>query len=324
MPRFWISLIVGVFLVGCIDQSISDQTVLPDIPILKITTPTDTPNPKYTPTLFPPTPLPTQTATPELLCETSTQILDGHFILQRPIPPEFNQKVDKTYRYGQTQSGKLIPHSGVEFRNPSGTPVIAAADGIVVFAGEDTEKVIGKLEGFYGNAIIIEHIDVFQDTLLYTLYAHLSEIDVEIGQTVDVGDVIGAVGLSGVAEGSHLHFEVRFGENNYSATRNPELWLQLLKGEDGILLGAIAGRVIDQYGNQIEVREFTLRDDYRYFIEPYTFEGINSDQDWQEHIGISEVSPGFYAFSFNYKKLIQQDIEVQSGQLTLVTFCIEH
>ncbi len=75
---------------------------------------------------------------------------------------------------------------------------------------------------FYGNVIIIRHANE-----LYTLYAHLSNIFVKEGDKVSAGDMIGEVGDTGGATGSHLHFEVRKGGDgtDYFSTQNPELWL---------------------------------------------------------------------------------------------------
>src|SRR5262245_37459731 len=100
-------------------------------------------------------------------------VTDGHFILQRPIKPPANNLVDSTYPYGSTAKGKRDPHHGVEFLNKFGTPVYTAGDGTVVFAGPDQEAVYSPWINFYGNIVIIKHNDD-----LFTLYAHLSKIDV--------------------------------------------------------------------------------------------------------------------------------------------------
>lgn len=86
-------------------------------------------------------------------------------------------------------------HTGVDFGAAAGTPIRAAADGVVVFAGA---------RGGYGNATIIDHGDS-----LATLTAHQSAIYVSPGQRVTRGQVIGAVGCTGYCTGPHLHFEVR-------------------------------------------------------------------------------------------------------------------
>ncbi|NIY67219.1 peptidase M23 [Streptomyces malaysiensis] len=99
-------------------------------------------------------------------------------------------------------------HSGQDFVVPSGTPVHAAHDGVVVKAGP-----YGGGDGpAYGNAIVIKH-----DNATYSQYAHLSRIDVRIGQTVREGQQIGLSGSTGNSTGPHLHFEIRTTPNYGSA-----------------------------------------------------------------------------------------------------------
>lgn len=92
-------------------------------------------------------------------------------------------------------NGRTAYHAGIDFRSPSGTDVLAAGAGRVVFAGRNAG---------YGNMIDIDHGDG-----IVTRYGHLSAIGVREGQMVDVGDIIGAVGSTGRSTGPHLHFEVR-------------------------------------------------------------------------------------------------------------------
>ena len=85
-------------------------------------------------------------------------------------------------------------HSGIDISAPQGSKVLATADGVVVFAG---------WYGDYGKTVIIRHPSGY-----FTLYAHLSEIDVKKGQKVKAGDVVGRVGSTGRSTGPHLHYEV--------------------------------------------------------------------------------------------------------------------
>jgi murein DD-endopeptidase MepM/ murein hydrolase activator NlpD len=89
-------------------------------------------------------------------------------------------------------------HKGIDIGAPSGTPVASAASGQVVLA---TYRDNG-----YGNYVIVRHDDGSQ-----TLYAHLSAIWVALGQYVNQGDLVGAVGCTGWCTGNHLHFEIIIG-----------------------------------------------------------------------------------------------------------------
>lgn len=89
---------------------------------------------------------------------------------------------------------KAAFHEGIDFRGRTGDPVIATADGKIIYAGKN---------GGYGNFIKISHGDGFT-----TSFAHLQKINVRSGDQVSRGQVIGAVGNSGRSTGSHLHYEV--------------------------------------------------------------------------------------------------------------------
>ncbi len=86
-------------------------------------------------------------------------------------------------------------HTGQDFPNPTGTPVLAAADGVVVFVGN---------AGPYGNLTRVRHSDGVE-----TWYAHQSIIGTAVGSKVRAGQQIGLVGATGNTTGPHLHFEVR-------------------------------------------------------------------------------------------------------------------
>jgi lipoprotein NlpD len=112
-----------------------------------------------------------------------------------------------------TREGR--PHEGIDLPAPVGTPVFAAADGRVVYAGNGVRG--------YGNLIVVRHAGE-----LLTVYAHNSVLLVTQGQPVRAGDRIALVGQSGHATGPHLHFEVRAGQ----IPRNPMGFLpQLAKGQ---------------------------------------------------------------------------------------------
>jgi murein DD-endopeptidase MepM/ murein hydrolase activator NlpD len=97
-----------------------------------------------------------------------------------------------TSEYGPRWGGF---HPGIDIAPPYGTPIHAAKDGVVIFAGWN---------GGYGNFVLIDH-----GGGLVTGYAHQSQIAVSQGQTVSQGQVIGYEGSTGDSTGPHLHFEVR-------------------------------------------------------------------------------------------------------------------
>ncbi|GGS19330.1 M23 family metallopeptidase [Streptomyces nojiriensis] len=107
-------------------------------------------------------------------------------------------------------------HSGQDFAVPVGTPVKAAAAGVVVKAGPN-----GGGDGpAYGNAIVIKHANA-----TYSQYAHLSKIQVRIGQKVDASQRIALSGNTGNSSGPHLHFEIRT-TPNYGSAVNPVAFLR--------------------------------------------------------------------------------------------------
>ena len=90
-------------------------------------------------------------------------------------------------------------HPGVDLDGETGDPITAAGPGVVTVAGPPPAGY-----GGYGLIVIIDH-----GQGVSTLYAHLSSVAVTAGQTVAPGDLVGAVGTTGIVTGSHIHFEVR-------------------------------------------------------------------------------------------------------------------
>jgi hypothetical protein len=249
-------------------------------------------------------------------------ITDGNFIFQRPITSPDNTFIDPTYSYASTANGQRDPHHGVEFLNKFGTPVYAAGDGVVLFAGADREAAYSPWQNYYGNVIVIQHAEN-----LYTLYAHLSKVSVEASQSVSVGDAIGEVGQSGVAVGPHLHFEVRHGDvQDYFSTVNPELWLVPNKDANG-QLGVLQISILDQDGRLIKFAKFTMENPSADKQERKMFYGITYSADMlhgDENAVMSDMRPGFYRIAFKHNgQLYERRVEVQSGKLTQVVFVVK-
>lgn len=102
-----------------------------------------------------------------------------------------------TADFGDSGSHWANRHTGQDFAAPTGTPVVAAAGGMVTSISSG---------GPYGNRIEIAHANGMVST-----YSHLSKIEVSRFQPVRQGDVIGKVGATGNTTGAHLHFEIKVG-----------------------------------------------------------------------------------------------------------------
>jgi YD repeat-containing protein len=100
-----------------------------------------------------------------------------------------------TSRFGR-RWGRM--HKGIDIAGPTGTPIHAAADGIVIQAGWNS--------GGYGNLVEIRHTDGTT-----TRYGHNSRLSVAVGQTIRQGQQVAEMGSTGHSTGSHLHFEIRPG-----------------------------------------------------------------------------------------------------------------
>ncbi|MHC0431878.1 M23 family metallopeptidase [Streptomyces sp. O3] len=121
-----------------------------------------------------------------------------------------------TATYGKGGSMWASKHSGQDFAVPVGTRVESVGAGTVVKAGGN-----GAGDGpAYGNAVVIKHA-----TGRYSQYAHLSKINVKVGQKVKAGQRIALSGNTGNSSGPHLHFEIRT-TPNYGSAINPVTFLR--------------------------------------------------------------------------------------------------
>ncbi|MGW7417734.1 M23 family metallopeptidase [Streptomyces sp. NPDC054863] len=118
--------------------------------------------------------------------------------------------------YGKGGGMWTHKHSGQDFAVPIGTTVKAVAAGTVVKAGPN-----GAGDGpAYGNAIVVKHANH-----TYSQYAHLSRVQVQVGQHVAAGKQIALSGNTGNSSGPHLHFEIRTSPN-YGSSINPVSYLR--------------------------------------------------------------------------------------------------
>jgi len=122
--------------------------------------------------------------------------------VEGPVTASFGERIDPF-------NGEGAFHSGIDISAPVGQPIVAPADGVVIYA---------DFLGGYGRAVMIVH-----GHGISTRYGHLASFAVSPGQQVHRGDTIGYVGVSGRSTGPHLHYEVRI--NNTPV--NPYKYLRL-------------------------------------------------------------------------------------------------
>jgi len=220
---------------------------------------------------------------------------EDHYVLIRPIPSGFRNFDLEWYPYG---NDVLLPqfypyrvHHGLDFPNETGTPILAAGSGTVIYAGPLPSPRDGV--NYYGNTVIIQHDWQWQDQTVYTLYAHTLELFVAVGDTVRQGDLIAGVGSSGEVSGPHLHLEVRLGENNYFRSRNPSLWIAPYEG-----WGVLAGTLTDSRGLPIQngvIVVTPINIDYpTRIVHTYLSDAVTPDDYWQENFVVADLPQGRY------------------------------
>ncbi len=147
----------------------------------------------------------------------------------------------------------------------------------------------------------------------------MSKLIAVVGQHVQTGDVLGLVGSTGATTGPHLHFEVRFPENSFHHTYNPELWIAPPQG-----WGVLAGRITDTNDQTLQTLEVyvtnTATNETR-MVQTYGPGPVNHDPVYNENMVLGDLPAGLYKVTFNYKGKDQQDwMNIYPGQITFFTF----
>jgi murein DD-endopeptidase MepM/ murein hydrolase activator NlpD len=241
-----------------------------------------------------------------------------HFYFIRPIAADEVNWPLADYRYGGKFFANIV-HTGVDIPAPEGTPVIAAGPGKVLSAGYGVYSGVNDPEDPYGLAIVIRHDFGYQGQTLYTVYGHLSQIDVAIGQHVQTGEYLGLVGRTGFTTGPHLHFEVRIGENRFFTTRNPELWVAPPLG-----WGVLAGQVMNNIGQSLNGKEIYVvnkETGQTWTVISYGSEVARSDPYYDENLVLGDLPAGRYEIRIPFLGILyKQDIEIKPGVVNYFTF----
>lgn len=282
---------------------------------LQIPTPVEDPLRFVFPT---PKPAPVSAWRPPLYPTPWAPTPQDHFYFARPIAADEVNWPLADYRYG----GVFLPgvvHTGIDIPAEIGVPVLAAGSGRVVWAGYGLFTGSEDLADPYGLAVAIRHDFGYQQEYLFTVYGHLSRVDVARGQQVQAGEVIGLTGETGKVTGPHLHFEVRVGRNTFSGSRNPELWLAPPQG-----WGILAGRVLGTSGAELVSQAVTIRSKETgqdWIVNSYGEGAVNKDPYYRENLVIGDLPAGEYTILMPFAgALINYDITINPGRVTFFKF----
>lgn len=242
-----------------------------------------------------------------------------HFYFTRPNAADQVNWPLASYRYGQMFFANVV-HTGIDIDAEEGTPVLAAGGGVVVWAGWGlfSESRLNK-DDPYGQAVAIRHDFGYSGQELFTVYAHMSRVDVTEGQHVRAGEQLGLVGSTGNTTGPHLHFEVRLGDNSFHTTYNPELWLAPPEG-----WGVLVGRLKDKKGALLQLFSvFVTEEATGIMREVRTYGGaaVNSDPYYQENLVLSDLAAGLYRVTLEYEgDDFQFWLDIYPGQVSYFKF----
>jgi murein DD-endopeptidase MepM/ murein hydrolase activator NlpD len=252
---------------------------------------------------------------------------DPHFLLSRPTGPEANRVEDLGYAFASTANGRYRVHHGVDIANPSGTPLMAPADGVVVYAGPDDDAhQYGPYSDFYGNVVLFQLDQTWQGHTVYVLYGHLQQVQVAPGQRVARGEQVGLTGMAGIAIGPHVHVEVRLDTpGGYNAVYNPMLWIEPFAG-----YGVIAGQVLTPDGrawSDVKVHAYRLNEDgarlYRVFSTYALDDGVHPDPQLGENAVLSTVPAGEYELVLKLNgTTYRQKLYVAPGEVGWFSFLV--
>lgn len=233
------------------------------------------------------------------------------------------KKVVPDQRYGALDDVQEIQdaHLGVDIGLNSGTAVRAAADGTVVWASYGLlYHSIYYIDDPYGIAVVIRHDFGSEGERLYTVYAHLREVKVEVGDRVEAGDLIALSGNTGNSTGPHLHFEVRLGGNTIYFTRNPELWTAPAEGA-GVLVGRVATtRDALLINKLVEVRSLDTGKVYTMYTYATQYKLLPDDY-YYENFALGDLPAGRYEVAVPYLGVWRRaEVEIKPGAVTYFHF----
>ena len=173
-------------------------------------------NPTYTPTPVPPNAL-----------SIFRKPFEGDFAITNHFDHEFPRQFEDANGFQRTTDNEVVGgidgHDGYDFRLPEGTPLLAVADGEIVFAGSE-EPFLCPLLNMTTSGLLVKLRVATGARTFDVKYLHLSRLDVALGDRVSAGQRIGLSGNTGCSTGPHLHFEIEERTNNSRVVVDPFGW----------------------------------------------------------------------------------------------------
>ncbi|MCS7246777.1 MAG: M23 family metallopeptidase [Anaerolineales bacterium] len=240
-----------------------------------------------------------------------------HFLFTRPVLADAQVWALEDYRYGGVLFRNFV-HTGIDIPLKVGSPVYAAGSGRVAWSGYGLLSGEHNPDDPYGLAVVIRHDFGYQGQTLYTVYGHLSETHLVVGQPIQAGDLVGLSGATGKVTGPHLHFEVRVGDNSFSRSRNPELWVVPPQGW-GLLVGQIKN-FDDEWLSLIRVLVRSLESGRQYWVVSYGEGPVNSDPYYSENLVIGDLPAGWYRILIPGETSKHLDIEIFPGRVSFFRY----
>ncbi|MEX1247789.1 MAG: M23 family metallopeptidase [Anaerolineales bacterium] len=246
-----------------------------------------------------------------------------HFYFARPVADADLKSPIPSQRYGVLQEAGEIhdAHLGLDIGLNSRTPVRAAAGGTVTWAAYGLlYNSVNYIDDPYGISVVIRHDFGIDGKRLYTIYAHLSEAKVKVGDRVESGQVIALSGDTGLTTGPHLHFEVRLGGNTIYLTRNPELWIAPPENY-GVLTGRVATTRDALLMNRlVEVRSLDTGKLYTMYTYATEYKLLPDDY-YAENFALGDLPAGRYEVAVPYLGVWRRaEVEIKPGAVTYFHF----
>ncbi len=245
-----------------------------------------------------------------------------HFLLAQPILYENLFWTSADYRYGYSVKEHGTIHRGLDLPAIEGTPILASGEGKVEFAGYGLVYGAGATNDPYGITVKIKHTLKHNGHTVFSVYCHMEQTLVKVGDWVKTGQVIGTVGMTGMTSGPHLHYEVRILDEMEQKYQNPELWLA-----PAVDHGVITGRIENRYGYLLNGWNFILSslETNRYWVintyDPDIITYHDQDPYFQENYALTDVPAGKYEFTMWYNGVFYAStIEILPGVVNYINF----